>query len=83
MDVVATSAGTLLLAVTLGRAASEPFERAHEEANGAHVWIATTEGNAARYTELPQVVESSPVLPQVRGALAHVQIAGWGSTSAS
>ena len=67
--VVATSAGTLLLAVTLGQAASEPFERAHQEANGAHVWIESTQSGAARLAELPQVVEASPVLPQVRGAL--------------
>jgi putative ABC transport system permease protein len=68
--VVASAAAILMMSISLEQSINSSYDRAHDEANGAHVWFgAGTEDAARAVKDMPQVVESTEIYEQVRGAI--------------
>jgi hypothetical protein len=68
--IVAAAATILMLAFSVAQSVKSSFDRAHAEANGAHVWFHGADaGVLERVVAQPGVVESTAVYEQARGAL--------------
>ncbi len=67
--VLTGAAATVMIAFSARDAASAPFERVHEQANGAHVWFEGVPENLHPITELSGVAASTDIYEQVRGTL--------------
>ena len=68
--IVAAAAAILMLAISIPQSVNSSFDRAHDEAHGAHVWFGINNTDIAeQVADLPGVVESTDVYEQVRGTL--------------
>lgn len=68
--VIASASAILMLSLSMETSVKSSFERAHDQANGAHVWLSSVSAGVARQTaSYPGVLEATDVYEQVRGSL--------------
>ena len=63
------AAFTMMTALTVQRTAADPFERVHDQANGAHVWFEGSSGVLEPIATMSGVESATGMFLQVRGTL--------------